>query len=870
MESAGPRIAVIIPAHRQPVLMVEAIEDVLAQENAPRTAIVIVDDGCPLPETAATARAYAARHPGRILLLRRPNGGLSAARNSGIDVALRAWPGCRALLMLDADNRLRPHFLARASAALDAAPAPVAWVYPDLDSFGLARNYTLGGDYSAFLHLHENLCDAGSLIAREVFDRGLRFDEALRDGFEDWDFWLRAGALGFRGQHVPDAGFLYRKRPESMLTHAEAARDAILGSMRLSARKDLAARRVMRLEAEEQPRFALTVPGEDAVRRLTDPAAPRHAPQSATSLRRAAISAAHAPGSLGFPPIWVFAGRSTLDLLGQLRLLHAVFWQAQVLLARQAQTQFVLVDLVPSASAPGPVLGFGLRLAPVPANAPRAQMIFARSEHLLAAARDPALDWDRPLSGGSLPAVITLRVDLPWPIPEAELRRGPTPQAALVTEVAALGATAAARSGLPAGWREDWRASRRRTLGLHHALNGAGAVLPWVPPVPGRQIGFVVPVFAFGGVEKVVLAQARVLRDRGWTPHLFLAGAESLALPVTEADTFATINVFPLPIVARADPTRRFHAAPIAAEADPQASADALGLLAAMDAVVNTHAIAAHPLMGQLRRQGVRTFLGLHLLETGPHGAPVGNPLTALGYEAGYDGILVVSQRLADWCHAQGVPRDKLILVPNAASYRAAPQSVATAVAARQARGPAAPLRVLFLGRLDAQKGPDRLREIMLTTRDQPLAWRVVGEPVLDTAAPDLSGTGVTIEAPAQTPAALDALYAWADVVLMPSRFEGAPLTIPEAQRFGCIVVATDTGAVAEMLADGTDGLLVTGAADEAAAGCAAALRRLARSPDLCRHLAAGAAARGAGTDWARNMAPFLGALHIGQMRAVA
>ena len=115
--SDDPELAVIIPVFRQPGLLAEALEDVLAQQGAPRCAAVVVDDGCPLPETAATALAYARRHPGRVLLLRRPNGGLPAARNSGIDFALKAWPGCRALLMLDADNRLRPHFLARAAAA---------------------------------------------------------------------------------------------------------------------------------------------------------------------------------------------------------------------------------------------------------------------------------------------------------------------------------------------------------------------------------------------------------------------------------------------------------------------------------------------------------------------------------------------------------------------------------------------------------------------------------------------------------------------------------------------------------------------------------------------------------------------------------
>lgn len=856
---AGPELAIIIPVHRQPGLLAEALEDALAQQGAPRHAIIVVDDGCPLPETAAIALSYARRHPGRVVLLRLPNGGLPAARNSGIDFALRAWPDCRALLMLDADNRLRPHFLARAAAALDAAPEQVGWVYPDLDSFGLPQHYALDGEYSAFLHLHENFCDAGSLIARRVFERGLRFDERLREGFEDWEFWLRAGRAGFRGQHLPEAGFLYRKRPESMLAHAERARGAILGGIRLESRAALSARALQRLEAEELPRFALTVAGEAEARRVTDPLHPRHPPESAAALRHRALRAARRPRAQAFPPVWAFASRTGLDLLTRLRLLHNVFWQAQRLLMQSPKAAFVLVELAPAASAAGPAARIGLRLPQTAAaSGTRAQLIFARSERLLAAARDARLDWAQPLSGGTAPEAVTLRVDLPWPIAEAELLRPPFAHEALVAEVAALRGLAATRSSLPLEWRGDWRGSRLRTPGLHRALNGAGAVLPWLPPRPGRQIGFVLPVFAFGGVEKVVQAQAEVLRRRGWTPHLFLTGAESVALPASQSGAFETLQFFPLPAAERADRARRYFAARLPEEADPAIAADALGLLAAMDVVVNTHALAAHPLMGQLRRQGVRTWLGLHLLDNGPRGEPVGNPLTALAYEAGYDGILTVSRQLRDWCHAQGVPADKLVVLPNAASYPADPGRVAAALAARQARDPAAPLKVLFLGRLDHQKGPDRLRDIILATRGVALHWRVVGQPVLDSAPPDLSGTGLQPEPPAATPAALDALYAWADVVLLPSRFEGAPLTIPEAQRFGCIVLATDTGAVAELLCDGEDGLLVPAAEEQVVAESAARLRALAADPARCRAIAAAAAARAAGTSWETNMAGWM------------
>ncbi len=178
-------LAVIIPAHRQPGLLAEAIRSVLAQEGGPPAAAVVVDDGCPYPETSRTALSMAAAHPGRVFALRRPNGGLSAARNTGIDFALAAFLALRALFCLDADNRLHPRFLCRAFQALEAAPPEVGWLYPDIDEIGRPQNFATGGDFSLLMLLAENYCDAGSLMRRELVDRGLRFDERMRAGFED-------------------------------------------------------------------------------------------------------------------------------------------------------------------------------------------------------------------------------------------------------------------------------------------------------------------------------------------------------------------------------------------------------------------------------------------------------------------------------------------------------------------------------------------------------------------------------------------------------------------------------------------------------------------------------------------------------------
>ncbi|MBY0330512.1 MAG: glycosyltransferase family 2 protein, partial [Acetobacteraceae bacterium] len=352
-------IAVVVPAWRQPGLLPEAVASVLAQRGAPPTAVVIVDDGCPFPETRRTAGAFAAAHPGRVFALRRPNGGLSAARNTGIDFALAAFPALRAIYFLDADNRLHPPFLARAFAALEAAPPGTGWVHPDFDSFGAAQPDS-SAPWSLLAELTENLVEAGSLVRRALFapPHALRFDEGLRSGFEDWDFWLRAGAAGFRGLHLPDAGFRYRRRPESMVAEAERQREALHAALR---RKPAVAplftpRRLLALEAEEAPRFALfgADPGE-AVRLLLDPGADAVTEALAPDVARLRLLAAEERPVTApfFPPALLFADPAAMAALGTARLLRSVLWQADALRNAAGADAAVAIELAaPPVEAP--------------------------------------------------------------------------------------------------------------------------------------------------------------------------------------------------------------------------------------------------------------------------------------------------------------------------------------------------------------------------------------------------------------------------------------------------------------------------------------------------------------------------------------
>jgi glycosyltransferase involved in cell wall biosynthesis len=79
------------------------------------------------------------------------------------------------------------------------------------------------------------------------------------------------------------------------------------------------------------------------------------------------------------------------------------------------------------------------------------------------------------------------------------------------------------------------------------------------------------------------------------------------------------------------------------------------------------------------------------------------------------------------------------------------------------------------------------------------------------------------------------AIVGAADVLVLPSRWEGLPLTVLEALAAGTPVVATDVRGVRELLRDGVTGLLVT---PEDPAALAAAVERVVAEPALADSLA--------------------------------
>ncbi|HEX8170319.1 MAG TPA: glycosyltransferase family 4 protein [Thermoanaerobaculia bacterium] len=148
------------------------------------------------------------------------------------------------------------------------------------------------------------------------------------------------------------------------------------------------------------------------------------------------------------------------------------------------------------------------------------------------------------------------------------------------------------------------------------------------------------------------------------------------------------------------------------------------------------------------------------------------------------------------------------------------------------------PLRMLYVGRLAIEKGADVLLRACarLTV---PFTLDVIGSGPLEArlreeAMPQVRFLGV------QPRPALGALYREHHLLVLPSLTEAFPLVLAEAMVSGLPVVATDVGAVADVVDEGVNGIIVP-PGDEAS--LAAAIERLGRDEAERVRLAANARA---------------------------
>ena len=212
-DGVGERVSVVIPAYNVAAFLEETLRSVFEQTVQPFE-ILVVNDGS--PDSAALERMLAP-YLHRIRYLVQQNQGPSAARNTGIDAATGDF-----IAFLDGDDLWLPDYVAQQVGYL-RSHAAYDLVYCNAVFFG--ESIYAGKEYMTVCP-SEGEADSAALIERRchVFTsvmgraaalKSMHFDVALWSS-EDFEYWLRLSAAGFRIGYHREVLVRYRKRQMSL------------------------------------------------------------------------------------------------------------------------------------------------------------------------------------------------------------------------------------------------------------------------------------------------------------------------------------------------------------------------------------------------------------------------------------------------------------------------------------------------------------------------------------------------------------------------------------------------------------------------------------------------------------------------------
>ena len=202
-----PLISVIVPCYNQAQYLDECLQSVLDQTYR-NWECIIVNDGSP-DNTEEIAKKWVEKDT-RFIYLSKENGGLSSARNAGIEIAKGEW-----ILPLDADDKIGNQYLELAEKEFEK---DYTVIYCEAEFFGVNNMLWNLPNYSYEKILTGNIIFCSAFFRKKDWVTAQGYDVNLKNGREDWDFWLSILQQNSSVKKLQYIGFQYRRKEISMDT----------------------------------------------------------------------------------------------------------------------------------------------------------------------------------------------------------------------------------------------------------------------------------------------------------------------------------------------------------------------------------------------------------------------------------------------------------------------------------------------------------------------------------------------------------------------------------------------------------------------------------------------------------------------------
>lgn len=199
-------LSIIIPCYRQSQYLEEALQSVLEQDFL-NWECIIVNDGSP-DDTEEIANKWIKKDK-RFKYIYQENGGISSARNSGIQISKGEY-----ILPLDADDKISKLYAKHALMAF-SEDLGLKVVYCRDSRFGLEEGEWIRIDFSLLELSRTNMIICSAIFRKKDWELVGGYDTRMVNGWEDWEFWIAMLKDGGRVKCLDEIGFYYRIKQNS-------------------------------------------------------------------------------------------------------------------------------------------------------------------------------------------------------------------------------------------------------------------------------------------------------------------------------------------------------------------------------------------------------------------------------------------------------------------------------------------------------------------------------------------------------------------------------------------------------------------------------------------------------------------------------
>jgi glycosyltransferase involved in cell wall biosynthesis len=201
------KISIVIPCFNYGPLLLETLASIERVRIDTLAEVIIVNDGSTDPVTCDILERLETH---KYIIIHEDNRGPAGARNAGIEIARGEF-----VLPLDSDDYIRLAYLQQGPDILVAQPQ-VGVIYGDLEFFGeTTGRYRIPQRFEWSSIVKRNYIAVCALFRKSAWESVGGFDEEMRSGYEDWDFWMRVGLRGWKFLHLDEITFDYRIRTGS-------------------------------------------------------------------------------------------------------------------------------------------------------------------------------------------------------------------------------------------------------------------------------------------------------------------------------------------------------------------------------------------------------------------------------------------------------------------------------------------------------------------------------------------------------------------------------------------------------------------------------------------------------------------------------